>query len=48
MIAEGAQEADEDTTLAAWQLLHDTGVGYQLQGRFGRALRDLIEQGLVA
>lgn len=47
-IAEGFIDAeDEDEVLAAWQYLHDTGIGYQLQGWFGRTLRDLIEAGLV-
>lgn len=47
MIAEGALDADEATTIAAWQHLHDTGVAYQLQGWFGRRARDLIEQGVI-
>lgn len=47
MIAEGAQEADEDTVIAAWQKLHDTGVAYQLQGSFGRMAARLVEQGVI-
>ena len=47
MIAEGVTEADEDTTLRAWQHLEDTGLGYKLQGWFGRRLRDLIEAGSI-
>lgn len=47
MIAEGVDEADYDTTVAAWQLLHDTGTAYQLQGWFGRTARNLIEQGVI-
>lgn len=49
MIAEGVEEApDEETYIAAWQLLHDTGAGYQLQGWFGRTLNNLIEEGIIA
>lgn len=48
MIAEGVQEADEETVIAAWQKLHDTGVAYQLQGSFGRMAARLIEQGVIA
>jgi len=47
MIAEGVQEADEDTQITAWQKLHDTGVAYQLQGSFGRMAQHLIEQGVI-
>jgi len=47
MIAEGVQEADEEQRVTAWQLLHDSGLAYQLQGWFGRAARDLIAQGVI-
>jgi len=48
MIAEGVDEpASEEQYLEAWQLLHDTGVAYQLQGWFGRTARALIEQGAI-
>ena len=47
-IAEGFIEADsEDQVLEAWQYLHDTRVGYQLQGFFGRTLNQLLEEGLI-
>jgi hypothetical protein len=47
MIAEGVDEADsEEQYVAAWQLLIDSGVVWQLQGWFGRTARDLIEQGV--
>jgi hypothetical protein len=47
MIAEGVIEADEETTIEAWQFLHDTGLAYQLQGWFGRTAQTLIEQGVI-
>ena len=46
-IAEGFEEADsEEQFIEAWQRLIDTGVCWQLQGRFGRTARDLIENGI--
>lgn len=36
MIAEGVEEASEERTIEAWQLLVDTGMCWQLQGWFGR------------
>jgi len=48
MIAEGVDEADEETQIEAWQFLHDTGLAYQLQGSFGRMARDLIAQGIIS
>lgn len=48
MIAEGMMRADEATQLRAWQHLEDTGLGYQLQGWFGRRLRDLLDAGMIA
>lgn len=47
MIAEGVEEADRETQIEAWQLLHDTGTAYTLQGWFGRTARSLIEQGII-
>ncbi len=47
-ITEGFIEpTDEDQVLQAWQHLVDTGLAWQLQGRFGRIAIDLIEQGLI-
>jgi len=46
MIAEGVDEADEDTQIRAWQKLIDTGVCWQLQGWFGRTAQNLIENGV--
>lgn len=42
----GYEDASEDDTFAAWQFLIDTGACWQLEGRFGRAARDLIAAGL--
>ena len=46
MIAEGAQEADEETQLQAWQQLIDNGMVWRLQGYFSRTARRLIDAGL--
>ncbi len=45
-IAEGFIKAETDEQYwEAWQRLIDTGVCWQLQGRFGRTARDLILSG---
>lgn len=47
-IAEGFIEAEsEEQVINAWQYLHDTGIGYKLQGYFGRTLNELINQGVI-
>ena len=47
-IAEGFIPAEsEDQVIEAWQYLHDTRIGYQLQGFFGRQLTRLIEEGII-
>lgn len=47
-IAEGFVDAEsEEQVLEAWQYLHDTKLGYQLQGWFGRTLKQLIEGGYI-
>jgi len=48
MIAEGEEEVDEATYIAAWQLLIDTGLCWQLQGWFGRTAMTLIEDGVCS
>ena len=45
-LAEGFVEPETDNEneiLGAWQYLEVTGIGYQLQGWFGRTLTHLIE-----
>jgi hypothetical protein len=46
LVAEGEVEADEATTIAAWQHLIDTGMCWRLQGWFGRTAMTLIEDGV--
>ena len=46
-LAEGFEDGSEDEVIAAWQLLVDTGLAWQLQGWFGRTARALIEQGVI-
>lgn len=46
MIAEGVEEADEETQIEAWQTLIDTGLAFRLQGSFGRQAVRMIEAGV--
>ncbi len=47
MIAEGVEQAEsEEQYVAAWQYLIDTGIAWQLQGRFGRIAMDMIDNGV--
>ncbi len=47
-IAEGFEEPkNEEQVVEAWQYLVDTGLAWQLQGRFGRIAKNLIEQGVI-
>lgn len=48
MIAEGVQEADQETVIEAWQTLIDTGLAWQLQGFFGRTAQNLIDNGICS
>lgn len=45
---DGGDEFDEETVIAAWQYLHDTGLAYQLQGWFGRTAQSLIAKGVIS
>jgi hypothetical protein len=48
MIAEGVEAVEtEEEYLAAWQVLVDTGVVWQLQGSFGRTAANMIKNGLI-
>jgi hypothetical protein len=48
-LAEGFIEADsEEQVIEAWQYLHDTKLGYQLQGFFGRTLNQLLNEGIIS
>lgn len=49
-IAEGFCEGENSTReqqIEAWQYLHDTGLAYSLQGWYGRAAQNLIDQGII-
>ena len=46
-LAEGFEEGTKEEIIEAWQHLHDTGLAYTLQGWFGRAASNLIEQGVI-
>ena len=49
-IAEGfceGEDSTDDEKHDAWQYIEDSGLTSQLQGWYGRVLRDLKEQGLV-
>ena len=46
-LAEGFEEGTPEQVIEAWQHLHDTGLAYKLQGRFGRNCRALIEDGII-
>ena len=47
-IAEGWLPSEsQEEVLVAWQILVDTGMAWTLQGFFGRAASDLLEQGLI-
>ena len=47
-IAEGFVEPEDDEHVrVAWQVLHDSGMAYRLQGFFGRTARELISDGLL-
>ena len=48
-LAEGFIEAEsEEQVIEAWQYLHDTRIGYSLQGWFGRTLKQLLDEGIIS
>lgn len=46
-IIEEDENADEETTLAAWQQLVNSGLVWRLQGFYGRGASRLLEAGLI-
>ncbi len=46
-LAEGFEEGTEEEVIEAWQYLHDTRIGYSLQGFFGRTIVGLIDAGVI-
>jgi len=48
MIAEGVDEADEQTQLMAWAHLIKTGLCWRLQGWFGRTAANIIDRGIIS
>jgi hypothetical protein len=49
-IAEGfceGENATEEQQIEAWQYLHDTKIGYNLQGFYGRTLVNLLKNGMI-
>jgi len=48
-IAEGFIKCDsEEQVIEAWQYLHDTRIGYGLQGFFGKTLQQLLNEGIIS
>lgn len=47
-LAEGFEEGSEDDVIEAWQLLHDSGLAYRLQGWFGRQAQALLAAGVIS
>ena len=45
-LAEGIEDGTEEQVIQAWQFLIDSGLAWQLQGKFGRMAQRLIEEGL--
>ena len=48
MIAEEVMDATHEERIKAWQYLLDTGVCWDLQGRFGRGVIALVEDGVLS
>jgi hypothetical protein len=47
MMAYEQGELDDESTIEFFQHLVDSGLAWQLQGRYGRDAHALIDQGLV-
>jgi hypothetical protein len=48
MVAEGATSDSAQNQLRAWSYLCGTGLGFQLQGWFGRTITELVQRGFLA
>ena len=46
MIAEGEKKSTMSEHIAAWQFLIDTGICWELQGKYGRQAHNLILEGI--
>lgn len=47
IIEEPTESTTHEQVMEAYQFLHDSRIGYQLQGSYGRALSALIGRGLI-
>lgn len=47
-LIEGVEAGHTDEILEAWQYLVDTGIVWQLQGSYGRAAMNMIENGDIS
>jgi hypothetical protein len=47
IVEDTPSDVAEEQYLAAWQYLHDTGIGYSLQGWYGRSLSSLLAEGRI-
>jgi len=41
------REQTDENLAAAWQYIYDEGLHYQLQGFYGRTVRDLLDAGMI-
>lgn len=48
IVEEPTEETTHDEIVAAWQFLHTSGIGYQLQGSYQRGMAELLARGLIS